>query len=423
MPLTDPECRNAVSPLGKARARFTDSGGLYLEVGPNGSRRWFWKYLYNGKEKRLALGSYTEPGSKKVRVTLRQAREARDDARKVQRSGVDPAQRRQLDKLTKGMIAGTTFAAIARELHTVKRKGWSEKYAERWIERMEKDLFPWIGGLPISEITAPLLLQTLRRIEDRGAHETAHTLRQTAGQVFRYGVATGRCDRNPAPDLHGALQPIIVKHMSAVLEPGVAGSLLRAIWKYEGQPLTRAALKLSALLFQRPGNIRHMEWQEIDFDAARWTIPASKMKRSVQGKVSGRPHFVPLARQAIEILRELEPLTGHGRYVFTSLLSGERPMSENTLRGALRRMGYSNDDMTPHGFRAMARTIMVEQLNVHPDVIEAQLAHGKSGPLGAAYDRAEFVAQRRAMMKEWADYLDALRDRQAQGREEKRQKP
>jgi integrase len=410
MPLTDPQCRNAVCPPGKARARFTDSGGLYLEVAPNGSRRWFWKYLYNGKEKRLALGSYTEPGSKKVRVTLKLAREARDDARKVQRGGVDPAQRRQLDKLTKGAIAGTTFAAIARELHAVKRKGWSEKYAERWIERMEKDLFPWIGGLPIAEITAPLLLLTLRRIEDRGAHETAHTLRQTAGQVFRYGVATGRCDRNPAPDLHGALQPIIVKHMSAVLEPGVAGSLLRAIWKYEGQPLTRAALKLSALLFQRPGNIRHMEWQEIDFDAARWTIPASKMKRSVQGKVSGRPHLVPLARQAIEILRELEPLTGHGRYVFTSLLSGERPMSENTLRGALRRMGYSNDDMTPHGFRAMARTIMVEELNVQPDVIEAQLAHGKSGPLGAAYDRAEFVTQRRAMMNEWADYLDDLRD-------------
>lgn len=422
MPLTDPECRNAVCPSGKARARFSDSGGLYLEVSPNGSRRWFWKYLYSGKEKRLALGSYTEPGSKKVRVTLKQAREARDDARKVQRGGVDPAQRRQLDKLTKGAIAGTTFAAIARELHAVKSKGWSEKYAERWIERMEKDLFPWIGGLPISEITAPLLLHTLRRIEDRGAHETAHTLRQTAGQVFRYGVATGRCDRNPAPDLHGALQPIIVKHMSAVLEPGVAGSLLRAIWKYEGQPLTRAALKLSALLFQRPGNIRHMEWQEIDFDAARWTIPASKMKRSVQGKVSGRPHLVPLARQAIEILRELEPLTGHGRYVFTSLLSGERPMSENTLRGALRRMGYSNDEMTPHGFRAMARTIMVEQLNVHPDVIEAQLAHGKSGPLGAAYDRAEFVAQRGAMMSEWADYLDALRGRQTKSREEKRQK-
>jgi len=317
-------------------------------------------------------------------MSLRKARDARDKARLEHRTGVDPVQRRRLDKLTKGVSAGMTFAAIAREFHAVKRTGWSEKYAERWIECMEKDLFPWIGGLSLAEITAPLLLHTLRRIEDRGAHETAHTLRQTAGQVFRYGIATGRCERNPAPDLHGALQPIIVKHMSAVLEPIAAASLLRAIWTYEGQPLTRAALKLSALTFQRPGNIRHMEWREIDFDSAQWTIPASKMKRSVQGKESGRPHLVPLSPQAIKILRELEPLTAQGRYVFTSLLSGERPMSENTLRGALRRMGYSNDEMTPHGFRAMARTIMVEQLNVHPDVIEAQLAHGKSGPLGVS---------------------------------------
>jgi len=410
MALTDLACRTATCPPDKARVRVTDGGGLYLEVSPLGSKRWFWKYYFNGKEKRLSLGSYAEAGSRKVVVSLAKARDARDRARLERRTGIDPVQRRRLDKLAKRTVAGTTFDAIARELHAVKRNGWSEQYASRWIERMEKDLFPWIGGLPIKEITAPLLLQTLRRIEGRGAHETAHTLRQTAGQVFRYAVATGRCDRNPAPDLHGALQPIIVKHMSAVLEPAAAASLLRAIWAYEGQPLTRAALKLSALLFQRPGNIRHMEWREIDFEAARWTIPASKMKRTVQGKASGRPHLVPLAPQALGILRELEPLTGHGRYVFTSMLSGERPMSENTLRAALRRMGYSNDDMTPHGFRAMARTIMVEQLNVHPDVIEAQLAHGKSGPLGAAYDRTEFVAQRRAMMNQWASYLDTLRD-------------
>ncbi len=292
----------------------------------------------------------------------------------------------------------------------MKRQAWSELYATRWIERMEKDLFPWIGDLPIQQITAPLLLHTLRRIEQRGAKETAHTLRQTAGQVFRYAIATGRCDRNPAPDLHGALQPIIVKHIAAVLEPIAVASLMRSIWNYEGQPLTCAALKLSALLFQRPGNIRQMEWQEIDLEANRWMIPAAKMKRSVQGKASGRPHVVPLAPQAIAILRELESLSGHGRYVFPSLLGRDRPMSENTLRAALRRMGYSNDDMTPHGFRAMARTIMVEELNVHPDVIEAQLAHGKSGPLGAAYDRAEFVAQRRSMMKKWADYLDVRRE-------------
>ncbi|HEV7576694.1 MAG TPA: integrase arm-type DNA-binding domain-containing protein [Caldimonas sp.] len=415
MALTDIVCRNAACPPGKKRARLTDSRGLYLEVSPQGSKRWFWKYYFNGKEKRLSLGSYSEAASRKVVVSLAKARDARDRARLEHRTGVDPVQRRRADKLAKGVVAETTFEAVARELHTVKRIGWSEQYADRWIERMEKDLFPWIGGLPIREITAPLLLQTLRRIEGRGALETAHTLRQTAGQVFRYAVATGRCDRNPAPDLHGALQPIIVKHMSAVLEPAAAASLLRAIWAYEGQTLTRAALKLSALTFQRPGNIRQMEWREIDFDSARWTIPASKMKRTVQGKASGRPHLVPLAPQALAILRELHPLTGHGRYVFPSLLSGERPMSENTLRGALRRMGYSNDDMTPHGFRAMARTIMVEEMNVHPDVIEAQLAHGKSGPLGAAYDRAEFVAQRRVMMNEWASYLDTLRESRPKG--------
>jgi integrase len=274
---------------------------------------------------------------------------------------------------------------------------------------MEKDLFPWIGSLPLAEITAPLLLHTLRRIEGRGANETAHTLRQTAGQVFRYGIATGRCERNPAPDLHGALKPIVVKHMAAVLDPAGVSALMRAIDRYEGQPLTRAALELSALLFQRPGNIRQMEWAELDLDAALWTIPAAKMKRSVHGKVNGRPHQVPLAPRAVSILRDLHPLTGNGRYVFPSLLTGERCMSENTLRTALRRMGYTNDEMTPHGFRAMARTILVEQLNVNPDVIEAQLAHGKSGPLGAAYDRAEFMTQRRTMMSKWATYLDQLR--------------
>ena len=410
MPLTDLACRTASCPPDKARLRLTDGGGLYLEVSPLGSKRWFWKFYFHGKEKRLSLGSYSDSRSPKVVMSLRKARDARDQAREEHRTGVDPVQRRRLVRLSRGVSAETTFEAIARELHAVKHGGWSKQYGERWIERMEKDLFPWIGGLPIKEVTAPLLLQTLRRIESRGAHETAHTLRQTAGQVFRYGVATGRCDANPAPHLHGALRPIIVKHMAAVLEPEAVASLLRAIWAYEGQPLTRAALQLSALLFQRPGNIRQMEWQEIDLNRGRWTIPAAKMKRTVQGKESGRPHVVPLAAQAIEILRGLEPLTGDGRYVFTSLLSGSRPMSENTVRAALRRLGYSNDDMTPHGFRAMARTIMVEQLNVHPDVIEAQLAHSKSGPLGAAYDRAEFVAQRCAMMKEWADYLDSLRD-------------
>jgi integrase len=275
---------------------------------------------------------------------------------------------------------------------------------------MEKDLFPLLGSLPLAATTAPVLLDALRRVEKRGARETAHTLRKTAGQVYRYGVQTGRCAGNPALDLHGALRPKTVKHMAAVLDPIKAGELMRAIDAYAGQPATRAALALSALLFQRPGNIRAMEWAEIDTDAALWTIPPAKMKRTKTDKLNGRPHLVPLAPQALALLAELRPLTGHGRYVFPSLLTGERCMSENTVRNALRRMGYGNDDMTPHGFRAMARTLMIERLpGIPADVIEAQLAHGKGGPLGMAYDRAEYMEQRRAMMKAWADYLDRLR--------------
>ncbi len=299
---------------------------------------------------------------------------------------------------------------MAREFFETKKAGWSPKYAARWIERMEKDLFPHLGAMPAGNITAPLLLDALRRVEKRGAIETAHTLRQMAGQTFRYGVQTGRCERNPALDLHGALQPLQVKHMAAVLEPTRAGDLMRAIDGYAGRPATRAALLLSALLFQRPGNIRAMEWAELDLDAALWTIPAAKMKRTQHGKQNGRPHLMPLAAQAVAILKDLQLLTGHGRYVFPSLLTGEKCMSENTVRAALRRMGYANGEMTPHGFRAMARTLIVERLpGVSPDVIEAQLAHGKSGPLGMAYDRAEFLEQRRALMAAWADYLDQLK--------------
>lgn len=400
--LTDIECKKASCPPDKARARFTDSGGLYLEVSPAGSKRWFWKYLFSGKEKRLSLGSY--PG-----VSLKAARGARDDARKLQQNGTDPAQRRQLDKLSRQVDADTRFEAVAREFHKAKKSAWSAKYAERWITLMEKDVFPWIGSLPLTAITAPILLKVLRRVEARGAHESAHTLRQWSGQVFRYGIATGRCERNPAPDLHGALVPIEVKHMAAVLEPKAAGELMRSIAAYAGQPVTRAALQLAALLFQRPGNIRMMRWADVDLEGKTWTIPAADMKRTKKAKINGRPHLVPLAPQAVALLEDLKPLTGHGAYVFPSLLTGERPMSDNTMRTALRRMGYTNEEMTPHGFRAMARTIMVEKLNMSPDVIEAQLAHGKSGPLGAAYDRAEFMEQRRKMMDTWADYLDALR--------------
>ncbi|WP_396271350.1 tyrosine-type recombinase/integrase [Ideonella sp.] len=403
MPLTEPACKNATCPSEKTRARYSDSGGLYLEVGPTGSKRWFWKYyLPGGKEKRLALGAYPE-------VSLKAARGARDDARKIQQGGTDPAEQRRTEKLARQHSPTDSFEAVARELHASKRVGWSAQYAARWIERMEKDLFPWIGTMPLPKITAPLLLQVLRRVEARGARETSHTLRQTAGQVFRHGIATGRGERNPAGDLQGALQPVTVKHMAAVLDEHAAGHLMRAIHAYQGQPTTRGALLLSALTFQRPANVRMMEWSEIDTDERMWAIPAAKMKRRQDGKINGRPHFVPLAQQALEALEELRPITGHGRYVFPGLHDHERPMSENTVNLALRRMGFSAEEMTAHGFRSMARTIMVERTGVPADVIEAQLAHGKSGPLGSAYDRADFMAQRREMMTTWAEYLARIR--------------
>ena len=306
--------------------------------------------------------------------------------------------------------AANTFELVAREFHKSKGDSWSIGYAAKWLRGLEKDLFPYVGPLALATITAPVLLDALRRVEKRGAIESAHTLRQTSGQVFLYGVQTGRCERNPAIDLHGALKPVNVKHMAAILEPFKVGELMRAIDGYSGQPMTRAAMALSALLFQRPGNIRQMEWAWVNVDAALLTIPSQDMKRRQHQKINGRPHLVPLAPQALAYLAELRPLTGHGRYVFPSLRTGERPMSDNTINAALRRMGFNQDEMSAHGFRATARTLMIERMpGISADVIEAQLAHGKSGPLGMAYDRAEFMEQRRKMMLEWADYLDKLR--------------
>lgn len=401
--LTDPECKQARCPEGKARERLPDAGGLYLEVAPSGSKRWFVKYRFGGKERRLALGSY--PG-----VSLKKARADRDEARKTRESGRDPVHARQAAAAERQACVATTFEGAARAHHATHASGWSQTYADKWLRLCERDLFPWIGALPVKDLNPPLLLAALRRVEARGAHDTAHALRQYAGQVFQPLVAMGYLDRNPVDGLRGQLKPLKVKHMAAVLEPAAVGRLLRDIEAYQGQPVTRAALALSALVFQRPGNVRAMEWAEIDSAAALWVIPAQKMKRKLDGKVNGRPHLVPLSTQAVAILEDLRPLTGHGRYVFPSLLSGEQCMSENTLRVALRRLGYSNDEMTPHGFRAMARTLIAERVpGVQFDTIEAQLAHVKSGPLGAAYDRAEFMEQRRQMMQAWADYLDEIK--------------
>jgi integrase len=402
MALTDTFARQVKHKGKPAGEKYTDGHGMYLLVTVSG-RYWRMDYRHGGKRKTLALGTYPE-------VSLAKARQKRDKARELLAEGIDPSAAKRAAKTAGAVAAANTFEALAREFHALHSEGWSERYGARWIERMEKDLFPHVGRLPIAAINAPILLDALRRVEKRGASETAHTLRQTAGQVFRYGIQTGRCERNPVADLHGALKPVVVKHMSAVLEPAKAGELLRAIDTYGGQPITRAALQLSALLFQRPGNVRQMEWSWLDMDGAMLTIPAAAMKRRLHQKLNGRPHFVPLAPQSVEILRELQPLTGHGRYVFPSLRTGERPMSDNTVNAALRRLGFASEEMSAHGFRAMARTLIVENIaGIAPDVIEAQLAHGKSGPLGAAYDRAEFMQQRRQLMNTWADYLDRLR--------------
>ncbi|WP_296909057.1 integrase arm-type DNA-binding domain-containing protein [Polaromonas sp.] len=402
MPLSDTFLRNSTKHSGAAGDKHTDGGGMYLLVN-KGGKYWRMNYRFAGKRKTLALGVYPA-------VSLAKARQRREKARELLADGIDPSTAKKEEKQADAIAAANTFELVAREFHKSMCDAWSASYAEKWLRGLEKDLFPYIGGLTLATITAPVLLDALRRVEKRGAIESAHTLRQTSGQVFRYGIQTGRCERSPATDLQGALKPAIVKHMAAILEPFKVGELMRAIGGYSGQPMTRAALALSALLFQRPGNIRQMEWAWVNFDNSLLTIPSQDMKRRIHQKINGRPHLVPLAPQALAYLTELRPLTGHGRYVFPSLRTGERPMSDNTVNAALRRMGFNQDEMSAHGFRATARTLMIERMpGISADVIEAQLAHGKSGPLGMAYDRAEFLEQRRKMMLEWADYLDKLR--------------
>lgn len=401
MPLTDVLIKNAKP--GPKPVRHFDGGGLYLEVAPSGGKWWRLKYRHDGKEKRLSLGTYPD-------TSLKDARDRRDQARRDLAAGIDPGAKRKAEKATRTELAANTFEAVAREWHqAVHCAAVTEGHAARTLLRLEQDAFPWFGALPIAEVTAPKLLEALRKVEARGAIETAHRVRQACGQVFRYGIATGRCERDPAADLRDALQPVIVKHHAAITDPKKVGELLRAFDDYQGLPTTRAALKLAPLVFLRPGELRQAEWSEFDLDAAVWTVPAARMKRTKQQKVSGAPHLVPLSRQAVAVLRELEPLTGRGRYVFPSPRGGSRPMSDNAVLSALRRMGFAKDEMSGHGFRAMARTLMAERLGVPESVVEAQLAHAVRDNLGRAYNRTEFVDQRRSMMQQWADYLDTLR--------------
>lgn len=402
MTLTDAKLRT-LKHSGKAgNDKHTDERGLYVAVTPSGGRLWRFDYRFAGKRRTLALGAYPD-------VSLAQARAGRDAARTLLAGGTDPCAAKKAGKAARTDAASNSFERVTREFHALKSPGWSRTYAEKWLGLMVGTWFPALGGRPVADITAADLLAVLRKVEAAGFNEKAHTLRQNAGQVFRYGVQTGRCTTDPAAALAGALAPLVVKHMPALTTPKEAGALLRAIDGYTGQPVTRAAMQLSALLFQRPGNIRAMEWEWVDLEAGMLTIPAASMKRRLEGKRNGRPHFVPLAPQAVTVLRELQPLTGGGRFVFPSLRTRERPMSDNTINAAMRRMGFEAGEMTAHGFRAMARTLLGEQLDADSEVIEAQLAHGKSGPLGAAYDRTIYMRQRREMMNRWADYLDTLR--------------
>lgn len=401
--LTEVACKNATCPPELKRRRLTDGGGLYLEIAPSGSKRWFWKFYPDGKESRLALGSYPD-------VSLKTARIARDAARTARQAGVNPVIARKAEKIASAASAANTFETIAREFHKLKADTWSPSHAAKWLRSCENHLFAHIGALPLDSIKAPMLLAALKKAEVKGILSTTQDLLSMAGQVFRFGVQTGRCERNPAADLRGALKPHVAQSFAAIVDPAKAGELLRAIDSYTGQPTTRAALQLSALIFQRPGNVRSMEWAWVDLKAAMLTIPAAAMKRKLVGKLNGRPHLVPLSDQSLALLNALKPLTGHGAFVFPSARTGERPMSDGTLNAALRRLDFSGDDHVAHGFRAMARTMMAEIIQgIDPEVVEAQLAHGKSGPLGSAYDRAEYLEQRRRMMQTWADYLDQLR--------------
>ena len=382
--------------------KHSAGGGLYLHVTAAG-RYWRMKYRFAGKEKLLSFGVYPA-------TTFSQARKARDKARDLLAHGIDPGAAKRQEKAAKTLAAANSFEAVAREFHGLKSSEWSDEHAKRWIQHAEKDLFPCIGREPIANINSPMLLDALRRVEKRGVEDTAHRLRQMAGAVFRYGIQTGRCETDPAQALRDALKPVITKNMPAILEPEKLGRFLRSAWNYGGQPMTNAALRLAPMLFQRPINIRTMEWAWINFDEAMLTIPAMDMKRRKHEKINGRPHLVPLAPQAITVLRELHPLTGSGRYVFPSVRGNGRPMSSNTVNQALRNMGFDKTEATGHGFRSTARTLIAEKLpSIQIDVIERQLAHKTRDPLGEAYDRAQFMEQRKAMMREWADYLDRLR--------------
>ena len=392
MTLTVVEIKNA-KPREKPY-KMTDEKGLYLLVNPNGSKLWKFKYRFSGVEKKLSFGAFPD-------VSLSAARDARDDARRQLANTIDPGILKNSIKRSKKIADENSFEAIAREWHAKFTPKWSQNHGERILIRLEQNIFPWIGKRSINEVTAPEILSALRRIENRGAVETAHRVSQICGQVFRYAIVIGKAERNPAADLRGALAPVKQKHHASIIDSVEIGKLLNAISEYRGNFITKCALQLAPLFFVRPGELRHAEWSEFNLEKAEWRIPAEKMKMKEQ-------HIVPLATQTIEIIQELHAYTGSGKYLFPSLRSATRPMSENTVLAALRRLGYSADEMTGHGFRSMASTLLNEH-GWNRDAIERQLAHAERNNIRAAYNYAEYLPERRNMMQWWAEHLDKLK--------------
>jgi integrase len=387
--LTETRIR-AAKPAAKPYKVF-DERGLFMLVKPNGNPCWHFKYRFEGREKLISLGTYPN-------VPLKRAREKRDDARRLVADGVDPSARRKAEKAA----LSDTFEAVAHEYLEVKRKSLAQTTADKRLSRFEAFLFPRIGTRPISRITVPEFLEALRRIERHGKNETAHRLRSESGQIFRYAIATARAERDITVDLRGALAPVVVRNHASITDPAGIGQLLRAIDGYQGrQQTTEAALKLAPLVFVRPGELRAARWEEISLEAAEWRIPAARMKmRDI--------HIVPLSRQAMEVLTDLAEITGPSGFVFPGMRDPNRPMSNNAITAALRRMGYTGEEMTWHGFRSLASTALNEQ-GYPPDVIELQLAHKERNEVRAAYNKAQRLDERRKMMQSWADYLDRLK--------------
>jgi integrase len=391
MPLSDRQIK-AAKPKDKPY-RLSDEKALYLEITPAGGKYWRMKYRIHGKEKRLAIGVYPD-------VSLADARTQRDEARKLLARGIDPSTEKQARRVSSRAAAGNSFEVIAREWFAARMADKSESHRKRTLRSLEMYLFPTIGRRPITEITPLELLGHLRKIEGTGKIETARRCKQAASAVFRYGVVTGRCERDPAGDLKDALQTPVKRHFAAITDPAEFGKLLLAMDAYTGTPVVRAALQCSALWFCRPGELRRVEWAQVNWDAEQIEITAEK---------TDRPHIIPLSRQSLAILRELEPITGRSKYVFPSARGGSRCMSENTVNVAIRSLGYDRDQMTAHGFRAAARTMLDEVLNYRIEWIEQQLAHEVRDANGRSYNRTAHLKQRREMLQHWADFLDQLR--------------